>query len=96
MAGLARPGVPDPCQIIPPPNRFALRSSISLPASQLSRDHLATALADGLREITARLLPPTPQALQPPRRQTQDVQLRRRIREGTRRWLSRRRCTARC
>jgi len=67
-----------------------------LPASQLSRDHLATARADGLREITARLLPPTPQALQPPRRQTQDVQLRRRIREGTRRWLSRRRCTARC
>jgi len=58
MSGLARPGVPDPCQIIPPPNRFALRSSISLPASQLSRDHLATALADGLNEITARLLPP--------------------------------------
>ena len=29
-----------------------------LAASQLSRDHLATALADGLREITARLLPP--------------------------------------
>jgi len=38
--------------------RSALRSSISLPASQLSRDHLATAVADGLREITARLLPP--------------------------------------
>jgi hypothetical protein len=29
-----------------------------LAASQLSRDHLATGLADGLREITARLLPP--------------------------------------
>ena len=29
-----------------------------LAASQLSRDHLATALADGLREITACLLPP--------------------------------------
>jgi hypothetical protein len=50
----ARPGVPDHSVTY----RSALRSSISLPASQLSRDHLATALADGLREITARLLPP--------------------------------------
>src|SRR6266700_1844466 len=50
----ARPGVPDHSVTY----RSALRSSISLPASQLSRDHLATAVADGLREITARLLPP--------------------------------------
>ena len=50
----ARPGVPDHSVTY----RSALRSSISLQASQLSRDHLATALADGLREITARLLPP--------------------------------------
>jgi len=51
---LARPGAPDHSVTYRP----ALRNSISLPASQLSRDHLATALADGHREITARLLPP--------------------------------------
>ena len=54
LSGLAQPGVPDHSVTY----RSALRSSISLQASQLSRDHLATALADGLREITARLLPP--------------------------------------
>jgi hypothetical protein len=50
MSGLARPGVPDHSVTY----RSALRSSISLPASQLSCDHLATALADGLREIASR------------------------------------------
>ena len=62
--------------------RSALRSSISLPASQLSRDHLATAVADGLREITARLLPLRHRRSNPPRRQTQDVQFRRQTRRA--------------